>query len=102
MSEQENKFPEKFAKKLPTGFTDTVESKDTNDLKKIIFECEGNIYTIDKEKAADVKLNGAKELIKDLAAPYRDAMATQMAKIKYCLYLMENRGVNLDSTENED
>lgn len=102
MSEENSKFPEKFAKKLPTGFSDTVDSADSNQLKKIIVECEGNIYTINKEKAADVKLNGAKELIKDLSAPYREAAQAQAAKIQYCLYVLENRGVNLDNNESAD
>lgn len=101
MSEEEkdNSFPKKWLTKLPTGFTDDVGTMDEVSLKKVIFESESNIYTIDKEKDNDTKLNAAKDLVKDLSIPYRDAKATQTAKIKYCLYLLEGRGANLDFQE---
>lgn len=99
--ELENAFPKKWADKLPPGFMDTAGSMDEDELKKVIVECEGNIYTIEKEKAKDVKLSAAKEMTKEISAPYRDASAAQTAKIKYVLYLLENRGVDLDSTEDE-
>lgn len=101
-SELQNAFPKKWADKLPTGFTDTAASMSDAELEKVIVDCEGNIYTIDKEKQNDVKLKGAKEVAKEISAPYRDASNTQMAKIKYVLYLLENRGVNLDSTNVEE
>lgn len=97
----DNFFPEKWSKKLPTGWQDTASTMTEEELKKVIFECEGNIYTIEKEKAADVKLQGAREIVKEHAAPYRDAKSTQEAKIKFALYLLENRGVDLDSQEDK-
>lgn len=90
-------FPAKWLKKLPTGFTDTVESMSEEEVKKVIFESEGNIYTIEKEKDKDTKLNGAKDLVKEYSAAYNEAKSTQSAKIKYCLFLLESRGVDLDS-----
>lgn len=94
-------FPEKWAKilkELPE-FKDTADAASADDLKKIIISCEGNIYTIDKEKEVDDKLNGAKELVKEYSAPYRDALKVQMAKIKYALFLLEGKGVDLDNKE---
>lgn len=98
----ENEFPQKLAKKLPTGWMDETQSVDTKDLKKIIVDCEGNIYTIQKEKAVDEKLNAAKSIIKDLNGPYNEAKGVQSAKIQYCLWLMESRGIDLDSTEEKE
>jgi hypothetical protein len=89
-------FPSKWQKKLPDGFTDTVESMDQKEIQKIIFYCEGHIYTVDKAKQADAKLNGAKDLAKEYAAPYAESKAALTAKIKYCLYLLESRGVDLE------
>jgi len=45
-----------------------------------------------KEKGADAKLSGAKELVKEYSAPYRDAIKAQTAKIKYALFLLEQKG----------
>lgn len=92
-------FPEKWAKiikELPE-FKDMADASSTDDLKKIIVTCEGNIYVVEKEKESDVKLNAAKELVREHSAPYRDASKVQMAKIKYALFLLESKGVDLDN-----
>lgn len=92
-------FPTKYEKKLPTGFKEDAESFDEARLKQTILESESNIVNVDREMKADSKLNGAKELAKELGSSYRDAKAAQTAKIKYCLYLLEGKGVSLDSSE---
>lgn len=94
-------FPEKWEKVLKDlpEFKDTADAASTEDLKKIIVTCEGNIYTIDKEKDADVKLNAAKEIVKEYSGPYRDAIKVQTAKIKYALFLLENKGEELDNKD---
>lgn len=94
-----NTFPDKLLKKLPSGFTDEMESKSVEEIKKTLFDCEGNIYTIEKAKENDHKLNGAKDLVKDLSAPYTEGKTVQATKIKYCLYLLEGRGVVLDKSD---
>lgn len=94
---QEVFFPEKWAKvikELPE-FKEIADAASVDDLKKIIITSEGNIYTIEKEKDADIKLNAAKELVKDHSAPYRDAAKVQMAKIKYAVFLLEGKGIEV-------
>lgn len=86
-------LPEKYAKKLAAiDFLDSVESSSSEDLKKKIIECEQKINKIQEEKAADDKLNGAKELVKDYSSAYREAEGLEVAKIKACLWLLESRG----------
>ena len=94
-------FPEKWAKVLKSlpEFKDIADAAGVEDLKKIIYQCEGNIYTIDKEKDSDHKLNGAKELVKEYSGPYSDALKVQTAKIKYALFLLEGKGEDLDNKE---
>ncbi len=94
-------FPKKWAdvlKKIP-NFTDTADAASVDDLKKIIVTCEGNIYTIEQEKAADMQLNNAKELVKEYSEPHKEALKAQTAKIKYALYLLEGKGVDLDNKD---
>lgn len=94
-------FPEKWHKildKLPE-FKEIADAASTDELKKIIVTCEGNIYTIEKDKEACIELNAAKELVKEHGAGFRDAAKAQMTKIKYALFLLEGRGVDLDSKE---
>jgi hypothetical protein len=85
-------------KKLPE-FKDTADAAGVDELKKIIVECEGNLYTIDKEVEADVKLAGAKEAVKEYMGPYRDAKKAQQAKIQYALLLLEGKGVDLNNKD---
>lgn len=92
-------FPKKLSQKLPEGWSDSADSMSTDELKKVIVDCEGNVHVIERSKDTDTKLNAAKELVKELGGAYRDAKATNVAKIKYCLYLMESRGINIDTTE---
>lgn len=94
-------FPDKYGKVIEglPEFKETADAASEEDLKKIIVACEGNIYTIDQEKAADDKLNGAKEIVKDLSEPYRDALKVQTAKIKYALFLLEGKGVDLNNKD---
>jgi hypothetical protein len=85
-------------KKMPE-FKDTADAASEEDLKKIIVECEGNLYTVDKEIEADGKLAGAKEIVKELSEPYKDAKKAQQAKIQYALFLLEGKGVDLNNKD---
>lgn len=94
-------FPDKWWKiiqKLPE-FKETADGASIEDLKKIVVTSEGNIYTIEQEKEADVKLNAAKDVVKEFSEPYRDAMKAQTAKIKYAIFLLEGKGVELDNKD---
>jgi hypothetical protein len=93
-------FPEKWFKviqKLPE-FKDIADAASEADLKKMVVECEGNIYTIEKAMAEDIKLSAAKELVKDHSAPHKDGIKAQTAKIKYAIFLLEGKGVDLDNS----
>jgi hypothetical protein len=95
----ENVFPKRWMKVLESipEFREIADAASKDDLDKIILQCEGNIYVVDKEKESDVKLNAAKELVKDYMGPYREAVKVQTAKIKYALFLLEGKGDNLDN-----
>ncbi len=94
-------FPEKWAKVLKDlpEFKDTADAASVEDLKKMIVTSEGNIYVIEQEKENDVKLNAAKELVKEHSAPYRDAIKVQTAKVKYALFLLESKGEDVGSSQ---
>lgn len=99
--QQPTTFPEKWAKVLKDlpEFKDTADAASVEDLKKIIILAEGSQFNIEKAKAEDDKLNAAKEIIKDLNAPYRDALKVQRAKTQYALFLLEGKGTELGDKE---
>lgn len=92
--DEESNFPDKWMKiikELP-GFVDETDAATVDALKKIIVESEGNIYTIEKDKEENERIKEAKEALKEYLGPYRDAVKTQTAKIKYCIYLLAQKG----------
>jgi hypothetical protein len=92
-------FPDKDLKKLPDAFVDSVAAMKEDELKKIIVECQGNLYTIEQAKAEDEKLQAAKESVKEWSAPYRESASVQKAKLNYICWMLAGRGVDLDHTE---
>jgi hypothetical protein len=88
----DNVFPKKWEKYLPTGFEDTVNTMDDTEMESNIITCEKTISATEKEMDNDPKLNGAKDLVKDFSMAYKDVINTQKAKIKYIIYTMEQRG----------
>ncbi len=92
-------FPEKYVKvlnKLAGEFMDSSNSKTDDEVRKEILKAEGNIYEIEQAKDGDIKLNGAKDLVKELSGPYRESKTVETAKIKYSIHLLESRGVPID------
>lgn len=91
----DNDFPEKYKKllnKLAGEFMDTANGKTTDELRKEILSAEEAISEVERAKAGDHKLNGAKDLVKELSAPYRESLAVAQAKIRYAVHLIEGRG----------
>lgn len=91
-------FPKKYMKKLDMfaeGYVETVEGANTDEIKKFILSSEQNIYEIEYEKENNPEIIKMKEELKQVAGPFAEAKSTEMAKIKYCLYTLEGRGVKI-------
>lgn len=101
--QDQNEFPAKWNKILKDlpEFKDMADAASADELKKMIVMAEGNIYNIEKEKENDAKLNAAREIVKEHAAPYRDAVKTQKCKAKYCFFLLEGKGTELGDKEED-
>lgn len=92
---EESSFPKRLEKKLPTGFQEAVQSMDTDEIKSKLYETQAHLYEIDKAKDADENLAKAREEVKMLLEPYKDAAATENAKVKFCFCVLESRGVKI-------
>ena len=99
MSDQE--FPKRLEKKLPLGFTESIESMDSEEIKTKIYGCQCNIHEIEKAKGDDEKLAQAMEEVKNMVAPYKESQSAEAAKIKYCFFALEGRGVDISSVKNK-
>jgi hypothetical protein len=91
-------FPKKYMKKLDDfaeGYVATAESANTEELKKFILLSEQSIYEIEHEIENNANLLKQKEELKNDMAPFTEAKQTEMAKIKFCLFTLESRGVRI-------
>jgi len=86
-------FPDKWKKKLPTGWDDSANSMDTDELKKVIVDCRGVIADIEKDIENDDGLKVLREDAKLKTSAYKDAQGVEDAKIRYSLYLLRERGL---------
>lgn len=82
----------KIIARLPTGYAEEADRMDSEALSAEVLLAETRIREVEREQAADEKLQGAKEIVKDLKGPYSDALKAQRAKIDYALHLLEERG----------
>lgn len=89
-------FPNKYLRRLSPEFVDAINGLSDEEIKSRILVCEGNLYEIASAKENDEKLNGAKEIVKDLSAPYSESKASENAKIQFCIFTLESRGINLN------
>ena len=86
-------FPDKWLKKLPTGYTETAETMSTEELQGEILKAEGTSADLEKDMENDQKLQSLKEDLKGLMEGYKGVLSMEKAKTKYCLHLLRLRGV---------
>ena len=82
----------KIIAKLPVGYAEDAASMNGDQLRAEIVRAETSIRWVQQEMAADEKLTGAKELVKDFSVSYNEAKKAQRAKIDYSLHVLEERG----------
>ena len=96
----------KILKKLPTGYAEDVQGYSEEKLRQEIIQAESNIARLNAEQESDDKLNGAKELVKDLTEPYKAAKSAQRAKIDYVMIQLDEQGrlpaPNVSAKDDED
>lgn len=82
----------KIIAKLPVGYAEEAAGMDGDALRAEIIRAETSIREVEKEQTGDEKLQGAREIVKDIVGSYNDAKRAQRAKIAYSLHLLEERG----------
>lgn len=88
-------FPKKFYKVLNPEFTDAVQAMTKEEIQSKILQAEENIYMIDAAMSDDEELLKAKEHLKELGISYKEGKLKENSIIKYCLWVLEERGTEL-------
>jgi hypothetical protein len=92
MSDEFSHKWEKVLKKLGADFMDSAQSKSNEDLAKQILRSQTVVSDLEKDMENDVKLNAIKDDLKKVSGAYRDEINLELAKSKYCLWLLRSRG----------
>jgi len=71
---------------------DELEALAAAALQARIIASEANIATTEQAQGTDEQLDAAKSQVKELAAPYRDAVRNQRAIQRYCHHQLEAKG----------
>lgn len=79
----------KVKKKLDQMLIEELDDMAEADLKSRIVKCVGNIAESESAKEKDTQLQDCKVELKNLAAPYRDAISHQRAILKYVTLLLQ-------------
>lgn len=82
----------KIISRLPTGFVEDAAGMDGDALRAEIIKAETSIREVEREMGQDDKLQGARDIVKDIVGSYNDAKRAQRAKIAYSIHLLEERG----------
>jgi hypothetical protein len=88
-------FPSKLAKKIAPEFMDSIGAMSEAEIKERILNCEQHIIDIEEAATKDEKLVAARESVKEWSAPYRESKAMENAKLRFCFYVLETRGISL-------
>jgi hypothetical protein len=88
-------FPKNLATKLPAEFADNINAMSAEEINDRILEAEGNIYKVEDDLSSNEKILDAKAELKEMTGPYRDTKKQEAAKIKYCLWVLEERGLEI-------
>lgn len=82
----------KLLKVLPVGWKDEADTYSTDQLEAAIVDANAAIKQCEEDIAENPKVQGAKEILKDIMAPFTEIKKAQKAKISYALHLLEEKG----------
>lgn len=80
----------KLAKKLPKSLVEELNDLPKDDLKARIVRCAGNIRDTEASREADSALEEQKAKLREMAAPYKDAINMQKTISSFCALLLED------------
>ena len=88
-------FPEKSWNKLGENWRDAAPSKQTEELEQDIIKAVRSMALVSHTMGEDDKLKALVEEVKERKSFYTDTLGIEKAKIDYCVYLMNTRGIKV-------
>jgi hypothetical protein len=96
-------FPEKSWNKLSESWRDAAQSKQTDELEREIIKAVRNMSNTSFDMKNDDKLKALADKLKEDRAFYTDTIDIEKAKVDFCVYLFNSRGMPVTvSTDTDD
>ena len=98
INDQPKQFAKKYLSKLKEfapEYMDGVEAASTDEIKRMILVAEQNSFEIEHAIESNGVLTDLKEKLKTEMAPFKEGMQTETAKIKYCMFKLDERQVKI-------
>lgn len=86
-------FPEKSWNKLSDTWRTAAQSKQTEELEQDLIKAVRNMTNVGIDMKNDDKLKAMQEELKELKSFYTETIAAEKAKVEFCVYLFNERGV---------
>ncbi len=86
-------FPEKVWNKLSETWRDAAQSKQTEELEQDIIKAVRNMSNTSFDMNNDNKLKAMQDEVKELKSFYTETISIEKAKVDFCVYLFNTRGV---------
>jgi hypothetical protein len=95
-------FPEKYWNKLSEAWRDAAASKQTEDLEREIIKSVRSISTTSFDMKNDDKLKALADKLKEDRSFYTETIDIEKAKVEYCVYLFNSRGMPINVNTDVD
>jgi hypothetical protein len=95
-------FPQKMWDKLTTTWRDAALTKTTEELETDVVKTVRTMSQTSFDMRNDAKLEALQNEIKDIKGSYTDVLAMEKAKLEFCVYLFNTRGMPSVSGGSDD
>ena len=95
-------FPDKSWNLLSDSWRTSAQSMQTEDLEKDLIKAVRNMSNTNFDMKNDSKLKALQEEVKELKSFYTETISAERAKVDFCVYLLNSRGVTPPKTETDE
>jgi|SRR5690606_10803688 len=86
-------FPDKSWNLLSETWRDAAQGKQTDELERDLIKAVRNMSNTSFDMRNDAKLKSLQDELKEYKSFFTDTIAAEKAKVDFCVYLMNSRGV---------
>lgn len=95
-------FPDKSWNKLGEAWRDAAQAKQTDELERDLIKAVRNMSNTSFDMKNDSKLKALQDEVKELRSFYTETIDIEKAKVDFCVFLFNSRGMVVTPSDNND